>query len=233
MPETQRPRDAQATRALLLRAATAEFAELGLAGARIDRIAERAGVNKRLIYVYFGDKDRLFKAITDEQAALVMTALPMPDGDLVAFAAARFDFMLANPQARRLAIWRALERAEPTAAEQAGFRARFAAVEEAQQAGRVRADIPAVDLFAIVLRMTEAWLGAPRALTAAAGCVPDPASPERLAAHRTALLKAVRTMIRPPASAAVPDEDGPSGPSATWAAGFPDGGLPSSGSDAL
>src|SRR3954462_15098212 len=97
-----RPRDAAATKALLLHAATEEFAEHGLAGARVDRIAERAGANKRLIYVYFGDKDRLFDAVVDDQARAVMTAVPLPDGDLVAFAAARFDYVLANPTVRRI-----------------------------------------------------------------------------------------------------------------------------------
>ncbi len=48
-------RDAAATRARILAAAVGEFAEFGEAGARIDRIAEAAGANKRSIYVYFGN----------------------------------------------------------------------------------------------------------------------------------------------------------------------------------
>lgn len=47
---------ADATRELLLRSATEIFAEHGFAGARVDEIAERAGVNKSLIYAYYGDK---------------------------------------------------------------------------------------------------------------------------------------------------------------------------------
>src|SRR3954469_25602269 len=109
-----RPRDAAATKARLLHAATEEFAEYGLAGARIDRIAERAGANKRLIYVYFGDKDALFDAVVDEQARMVLKAIPLGEGDLTAFAASRFDYVLTNPAARRIAIWRGFERAEPT-----------------------------------------------------------------------------------------------------------------------
>ncbi len=58
-----RTRDAERTRQALLDAATVEFAELGLEGARIDGVAERAGVNKRLIYYYFGGKDGLFYAV--------------------------------------------------------------------------------------------------------------------------------------------------------------------------
>lgn len=191
MPTT-RPRDSAATKALLLHAATEEFAEYGLAGARIDRIADRAGVNKRLIYVYFGDKDRLFDAVVDDQAEAVVKAVPFHDGDLVAFAADRFDYVVANPAPRRIAIWRAFERAEPTEAEVASYRQRLDTVETAQREGRLRADLPAADLFAIVLRMTESWLSAPAALRAAA-----PETPDRLTQHRTALLTAVRTLTEP------------------------------------
>lgn len=190
-----RPRDAEATKALLLRAATTEFAEFGLAGARIDRIAERAGANKRLIYVYFGDKDALFDAVTDDQSRAVTEAVPLTDGDLVAFAATRFDYVLANPEARRIAIWRAFERSQPTEDEVAAYRERLAGVEEAQRAGRLRTDIPAADLFAFVMRMTEGWLSAPPALRAAAG--EEPMSDGRLKEHRTALLAAVRGLVSP------------------------------------
>jgi len=188
-----RPRDAGATKALLLRAATEEFAEYGLAGARIDRIADRAGANKRLIYVYFGDKDRLFDAVIDDQSRSVLRAVPLDDGDLVAFAATRFDYVLANPQARRIAVWRAFERAQPTDEEVASYRARIDSVTAAQAAGRVRADIPAADLFALVLRMTESWLSAPPALHAAAGDAVM--SDARLKEHRAALLAAVRSVV--------------------------------------
>ena len=55
-----RTRDADRTQQEILRAAMAEFAALGLGGARMEGIAERAGVNKRLIYYYFGSKEALF-----------------------------------------------------------------------------------------------------------------------------------------------------------------------------
>jgi AcrR family transcriptional regulator len=60
-----RPRDAERSREAILLAARDEFAEHGLGGARIDRIAERAGVNKRLLYYYFGNKDALFRAVLE------------------------------------------------------------------------------------------------------------------------------------------------------------------------
>ncbi|WP_217146124.1 TetR family transcriptional regulator, partial [Streptomyces sp. AC627_RSS907] len=50
------PPDSTATKARLLAAARAEFARHGVAGARVDRIAAAAKANKRLLYVYFGNK---------------------------------------------------------------------------------------------------------------------------------------------------------------------------------
>jgi len=51
------------TRAKILRAGRQEFAEHGLAGARVDRIARRAGVNKAMIYYHFSSKEALYDEI--------------------------------------------------------------------------------------------------------------------------------------------------------------------------
>ena len=66
----RRTRDADATRAALLSAATEVFAEVGYAGARVDEIAERARVNKRMIYEYFGDKHGLYRDVLTSRLAL-------------------------------------------------------------------------------------------------------------------------------------------------------------------
>lgn len=58
-------RSAEASRAKILDAARFEFVTHGLSGARVDRIAERAGVNKNLIYHYFGSKDDLYLQILE------------------------------------------------------------------------------------------------------------------------------------------------------------------------
>lgn len=60
-----RQRDADRSQRDILDAACDEFALHGLGGARMDRIAERASVNKRLIYYYFGSKERLFLAVLE------------------------------------------------------------------------------------------------------------------------------------------------------------------------
>lgn len=58
-------RDPEQTQARILEASKAEFARAGLGGARVDRIAEVAGVNKRMLYYYFGNKDELFRAVLE------------------------------------------------------------------------------------------------------------------------------------------------------------------------
>ncbi len=65
-PAEPRSRDADRSQAVILKAARDEFAEHGLGGARVDRIAERAGLNKRLIYYYFEDKEKLFQAVLEQ-----------------------------------------------------------------------------------------------------------------------------------------------------------------------
>ena len=62
----ERQRDADRSQNTILVAARDEFAEFGLGGARMDRIAERAGLNKRLIYYYFEDKETLFQAVLEQ-----------------------------------------------------------------------------------------------------------------------------------------------------------------------
>ncbi|HMM84008.1 MAG: TetR/AcrR family transcriptional regulator [Gammaproteobacteria bacterium] len=64
-PAETRPRDADRSQKDILDAALREFADHGLGGARMDRIAERADVNKRLIYYYFESKESLFLAVLE------------------------------------------------------------------------------------------------------------------------------------------------------------------------
>jgi len=58
-----RPRDAERTKASILKAARDEFCEQGFNGARVDAIADRAKANKRLLYHYFGNKEALYEAV--------------------------------------------------------------------------------------------------------------------------------------------------------------------------
>ena len=67
-------RDPERTRAAILRAATEEITAKGLTGARVDAIAERAGVNKRMLYHYFGDKQGLYVAVLEETYSAIRHA---------------------------------------------------------------------------------------------------------------------------------------------------------------
>lgn len=58
-------RDPERTRAVILAAAMEEITGKGLGGARVDEIADRAGINKRMIYHYFGDKEGLYLAVLE------------------------------------------------------------------------------------------------------------------------------------------------------------------------
>lgn len=73
-PAEPRSRDADRSQLAILLAARDEFAQNGLGGARVDRIAERAAVNKRLIYYYFKSKDELFLAVLENAYADIRTA---------------------------------------------------------------------------------------------------------------------------------------------------------------
>ncbi|HEY2190392.1 MAG TPA: TetR/AcrR family transcriptional regulator [Caldimonas sp.] len=69
-----RPRDADRTREEILRAAMAEFADHGFGGARMEAIAERGKVDKKLIYYYFAGKDDLFLAVLEQSYADIRAA---------------------------------------------------------------------------------------------------------------------------------------------------------------
>ena len=58
----------------ILIAAMGEFSRYGLGGARVDRIAARAGANKRMLYYYVGNKDDLFLAVLEESYRRIRNA---------------------------------------------------------------------------------------------------------------------------------------------------------------
>ncbi|MEV8400408.1 TetR/AcrR family transcriptional regulator [Streptomyces niveus] len=96
------------TRALLLAAARDEFAAHGMGGARVGRIAERAGVSKERIYGYFGSKEKLFAAVISEALTEHATLLGPPSADLAEYAGRIYDLHRRNPQLLRLMMWEAL-----------------------------------------------------------------------------------------------------------------------------
>jgi len=147
--ETRRPRrapapgerklDAERSRRLLLDAALDEFAAKGFAGARVQDIADRAGVNKQLINYYFGGKEGLYRALTERWRA--MSGTLNADGAPLAEDVAAFTHVGdAQRYWVRLLIWQALEGNQ----EEGGSEYRRAMVEDLrrrQAGGEIAADL--------------------------------------------------------------------------------------------
>lgn len=104
--------DTEGTRRRLLEAATAEFSAFGLAGGRVDRIADAASVNKQRIYSYFGSKVGLFDAVVAAEMARIMQLTPIEGEGSAAvldYAARMFDHHSSDPVLARLLFWEGLE----------------------------------------------------------------------------------------------------------------------------
>jgi len=89
----------------IVAAAREEFARRGFAGARVDQIARRAGVNKQLLFYYYHSKRGLFQAVLAQTAGdleLAFARLTNPAGGplerLRLTLAAQFEFLAQNPQ---------------------------------------------------------------------------------------------------------------------------------------
>ena len=147
------------TRSLLLRAAREEFAAHGIAGARVDRIAERAGVNKQRIYAYFGDKEQLFRhvvgAALDELSCIVTLTDDTDPGDYVARV---FDYHREHPELLRLFLWEALHYGEtPLPGEEERARLYDTKTASLSQALGGRVPEPEVRLILLTLIGMAAW----------------------------------------------------------------------------
>ncbi|KPM52160.1 hypothetical protein CcI49_35265 [Frankia sp. CcI49] len=104
------PRDGDATRRSILQSARTEFAAFGLAGARVDRIAARAGCNKERIYASFGDKQQLHRRVLAEMLEEMRTATIVEvDEDVASYIHKSYEFQRRNPALLRMLLWEALE----------------------------------------------------------------------------------------------------------------------------
>src|SRR4051794_8206635 len=99
---------AEATRERILDAALEEFSTFGIAGARVDRIARKAGCNKNLIYIHFENKEKLFTTVLQRHLADVNLQMPFMPEDLPGFAGKVYDFATAHPEILRLLAWSTL-----------------------------------------------------------------------------------------------------------------------------
>ncbi|VFR54753.1 Transcriptional regulator, TetR family [plant metagenome] len=105
IPPDSRSRDADRSQQIILAAALQEFSEHGLGGARMERIAQRAELNKRLIYYYFQSKDDLFLAVLEEAYRNIRQAeQALRLGDMPAASAIRrlteftWEYYIAHPE---------------------------------------------------------------------------------------------------------------------------------------
>lgn len=106
-----RNNDADVTRNNILEIAAREFAAKGLAGARIDEIAEKTNSSKRMIYYYFGGKEELYRAVLEQSYAGIrareeaqnVESLPA-DEALAVHVGSTFDYHNQHPEFVRLVM---------------------------------------------------------------------------------------------------------------------------------
>lgn len=181
------------TKDRILTAATAEFAAYGLAGARVDRIASAAGVNKERIYAHIGDKVMLFSAVVQANMADLTTHVQLDPLDLPESAGRLFDHITAVPTHMRIMDWARLEGADDllSLAESGDPNrlVRIEAVAQAQRAGVIRTDVSAVDIVVSIFALATGWLHAPAHLLATT-------TPEE-GARRAFVVDAVRCYLAP------------------------------------
>jgi AcrR family transcriptional regulator len=160
--------DTARTKQLLLDAAVAEFAEHGPQGARVDRIAQRAEVNKERIYQYFGNKRRLFDAVLEAELGKLAAAVPLTAeraADLGEYAGRVFDYHRAHPHFLRLLRWEGLQDEDTVAAQSermAHYTEKLAAVAAAQRAGAVTSDFEPGEVFYAVFALAAWWFTVPQ-----------------------------------------------------------------------
>jgi AcrR family transcriptional regulator len=171
-------------------AATREFAQHGIAGARMDRVAADAASSKERIYAYFGNKEQLFDAVFSNSIAATLDEAPFDATDLPGYAGRTFDRFADNPDALRLSTWYRLERPDG-----AGLRSvlevnrmRLAALAEAQRSGLLGRDLSPVQLLALVQAMATSWETMNPEFASDAGTVPR-------AERRAAVVEAVRRLV--------------------------------------
>lgn len=188
--------DVEGTKRRLLESASLEFSAHGLAGARVDRIAQGAGVNKERIYQYFGSKQELFAAVLTSVLARAADSATI-DGTGVeavgAYAGRLFDHHVQHPELARLAFWEGLEAGVPVAEE-----VRRAIVLD--KVARLRHALPgigdedAAELLLTIRTLCDAWpalANVDRVYTAS-----DPADPDRIARRRAAVVATAEAAAR-------------------------------------
>jgi AcrR family transcriptional regulator len=201
-------RNIEETRRRLRTAASAEFAEHGVDGTTVTRIASRAGINKERLYAYFGDKDALFDDVLTEALEELSRAVA-PDGlrfdDLGEFAGRTFDYYGQHPELARLLQWESLRGAPPVNAttRTMHYDRKVAAAAQAQRDGVIDARIDAGHLMFMVIGLAAWWFSVPQLATMLTGTNAD--APSEQARRRAFVVEAARRLM-----GAQPDASPPS-----------------------
>ncbi|SCX32503.1 transcriptional regulator, TetR family [Mycolicibacterium fluoranthenivorans] len=149
---------------MILAAARAEFAQCGLAGARIDRIARTAQASKERLYAHFGDKKTLFREVLAADSAEFFRAISLRRGTVPDFVGDVYDVARDHPEHLRMITWARLEGFaldEPLANDEPVFADSIAAIEAAQAAGHGDRTWEPTDLIALLLAIGMAWATSP------------------------------------------------------------------------
>ncbi len=155
----------------ILAAARAEFAQHGLAGARIDRIARNAQASKERLYAHFGDKAALFREVVAEDSAEFFRVIDRRRDNIPEFVGEVFDLARNHPEHVRMITWARLEGFaldEPQADGQPLLTETVKAVRAAQAAGQVDPWWEPADLIVLLLGMALAWANSPDPFSATA-----------------------------------------------------------------
>jgi AcrR family transcriptional regulator len=155
----ERTRDAARTKQRLLDAARDEFAEYGIAGGRVERIAAAARCNKAMIYRYFDGKDALFDAAFAAHVTAHLDRVNFDATDLPAYAGRLFDVFEDDPAVIRLASWYRLERSGSPglAAVTYANQTRLGKLRQAQSEGNLTDRWDATAILVLVQSIAGAW----------------------------------------------------------------------------
>ncbi|WP_405183034.1 TetR family transcriptional regulator [Nocardia sp. NBC_01377] len=179
-----------ATRERILVAAKAEFAQYGVAGARINRIAAAAKASKDRLYAYFASKDALYTAVTEQWADQTTTETALNAADLPGYVGRLYDHYLRYPDNARLQAWADVERLHIPEAEQVVRRviaAKITEVERGQREGLATTDFQPITLIVMLTDLAR---------TAAAHATRDDGK-HNIAERRAALVLAARRLVTP------------------------------------
>jgi AcrR family transcriptional regulator len=148
----------------ILEAARAEFAQYGLAGARIDRIARAAQASKERLYAHFGDKETLFREVVAVDFTEFFRAVTLCPDAVPEFVGDIYDLACRRPEHLRMITWAQLEGFtldEPVADGQSLPAQGLAAIEAAQASGHVDPAWQPLDLMVLLFSIGLAWANMP------------------------------------------------------------------------